>query len=61
MGSSVSRSQLRPGDLIALYSPISHIGIYVGDGFYVNAPQSGDVVKVARVPWHDVTAIRRIG
>ncbi len=54
-------SGLLPGDLIALYSPVSHIGIYVGNGLYINAPQSGDVVKVARVPWHDVTAIRRIG
>ncbi len=60
MGSSVSRSQLRPGDLIALYSPISHIGIYIGDGLYVNAPQPGDVVKVVRVPWNQVTAMSRI-
>jgi peptidoglycan DL-endopeptidase CwlO len=60
MGRSVSRSQLQPGDLIALYSPISHIGIYVGDGFYVNAPQSGDVVKVVLVPWSQVTAMSRI-
>jgi peptidoglycan DL-endopeptidase CwlO len=52
---------LLPGDLIALYWPVSHIGIYVGNGLYINAPQSGDVVKVARVPWRDVTAIRRIG
>jgi peptidoglycan DL-endopeptidase CwlO len=54
-------SGLLPGDLIGLYSPVSHIGMYVGNGLYINAPQSGDVVKVARVPWHDVTAIRRIG
>ncbi|MGH3998759.1 MAG: NlpC/P60 family protein [Pseudonocardiaceae bacterium] len=60
MGSSVNRSQLRPGDLIALYSPISHIGIYIGDGLYVNAPQPGDVVKVVRVPWNQVTAMSRI-
>ena len=61
MGRSVSRSELQPGDLIALYSPISHIGIYVGDGVYVNAPQSGDVVKVVEVPWSQVTALSRIG
>jgi peptidoglycan DL-endopeptidase CwlO len=54
-------SGLLPGDLIGLYSPVSHIGMYVGNGLYINAPQSGDVVKVARVPWHDVTAVRRIG
>ncbi len=61
MGRSVGRSDLQPGDLIALYSPISHIGIYVGDGLYVNAPQSGDVVKVVPVPWRQVTAMSRIG
>ncbi|MGH3865407.1 MAG: NlpC/P60 family protein [Pseudonocardiaceae bacterium] len=61
MGRSVTRDQLQPGDLIALYSPISHIGIYVGEGLYVNAPQSGDVVKVVLVPWRLVTAMSRIG
>lgn len=61
MGRSVSQSQLQPGDLIALYSPITHIGMYVGDGRYVNAPQSGDVVKVSPVPWNQVTAMSRIG
>jgi peptidoglycan DL-endopeptidase CwlO len=60
VGTAVA-SGLLPGDLIALYWPVSHIGIYVGSGLYINAPQSGDVVKVARVPWRDVTAIRRIG
>ncbi|MGH3700996.1 MAG: NlpC/P60 family protein [Pseudonocardiaceae bacterium] len=60
VGTAVA-SGLLPGDLIALYSPVSHIGIYVGNGLYINAPQSGDVVKVARVPWRDVAAIRRIG
>ncbi len=60
VGSPVA-SGLLPGDLIALYWPVSHIGIYVGNGLYINAPQSGDVVKVARVPWRDVTAVRRIG
>jgi cell wall-associated NlpC family hydrolase len=61
MGRSVSQSELQPGDLIALYSPISHIGIYVGSGLYVNAPQPGDVVKVVPVPWNQVTAMSRIG
>lgn len=61
MGRNISQSQLQPGDLIALYSPITHIGMYVGDGRYVNAPQSGDVVKVSLVPWRQVTAMSRIG
>lgn len=61
MGSPVSRAQLQPGDLIAEYSPVSHIGMYVGDGRYVHAPYGGEVVKVEEVPWERVTAMRRVG
>ncbi len=60
-GTAVSRSELQPGDLVALYSPVSHIGMYVGDGRYVHAPQPGDVVQVDDVPWEEVTAMRRVG
>ncbi|TQN41004.1 cell wall-associated NlpC family hydrolase [Blastococcus colisei] len=47
MGQPVSRDQLQPGDLVFFYSPVSHVGIYIGDGQMVHAPTFGDVVKVA--------------
>jgi cell wall-associated NlpC family hydrolase len=47
MGQAVSREQLQPGDLVFFYSPVSHVGIYIGNGQMVHAPTSGDVVKVA--------------
>jgi cell wall-associated NlpC family hydrolase len=46
-GTSVSRDQLQPGDLVAYYSPVSHIGMYIGGGKMVHAPTSGDVVKIS--------------
>jgi cell wall-associated NlpC family hydrolase len=49
IGRSVSRSELQPGDLVAFHSPISHIGIYIGNGQMVHAPSSGDVVKVSSI------------
>ena len=62
MGQAVSRDQLQPGDLIAFYSPVSHIGIYIGNGQMVHAPTSGDVVKVASIDvMGSITAMRRIG
>ncbi|NEW05850.1 C40 family peptidase [Paenibacillus sp. SYP-B3998] len=32
VGSYVSKDQLRPGDLVFFYSPIHHVGIYIGNG-----------------------------
>jgi len=49
MGTPVSRSELQPGDLVFFYSPVSHVGMYIGNGQMVHAPTFGDVVKVADV------------
>ncbi len=57
----VSPAAAQPGDLIFYYSPISHVGIYVGGGQLVHAPNSGTVVKVASVSWNKVTAVGRPG
>ncbi|GAA4548422.1 C40 family peptidase [Amycolatopsis samaneae] len=46
-GTRVSRDQLQPGDLVGFYSPITHIGMYIGDGKMVHAPDTGDVVKIS--------------
>ncbi|WP_460683157.1 C40 family peptidase [Modestobacter lapidis] len=61
MGRAVSRAELQPGDLIAFYSPVSHIGIYIGNGQMVHAPTSGSVVKVVSIDvMGSITAMRRI-
>jgi cell wall-associated NlpC family hydrolase len=49
VGSRVSRSQLQPGDLVFFYSPIHHVGIYVGNGMMIHAPTENDVVKYASI------------
>lgn len=46
-GRSVSYSELQPGDLVFPHS--GHVGIYVGGGMMIHAPQTGDYVKVAPV------------
>ncbi len=40
----IPMSDLQPGDLI-LYNGESHVAIYVGDGYIVDAPHSGAVVE----------------
>ena len=62
MGTPVSRSQLQPGDLVFFYSPVSHVGIYVGDGQMVHASTYGQPVKVASVDaMGGYNSARRIG
>ncbi|MBD2892604.1 hypothetical protein amrb99_15140 [Actinomadura sp. RB99] len=48
-GTHVSQSQLKPGDLVFFYSDLHHMGMYIGNGKMVHAPQTGDVVKIAPI------------
>ena len=58
-GRAVPYSQLRVGDLVAFYSPVSHVGIYVGNGQFIHSPRTGDVVKISKLSAMQLTAIRR--
>ena len=49
----------QPGDLIFSYYPISHVGMYVGNGQMVSAPRTGDVVKISAVYWSRVVGVAR--
>lgn len=48
-GTHVSRDDLRPGDLVFFYSDLHHVGIYIGAGLMVHAPQTGDVIHIATI------------
>ncbi|MCT9081662.1 C40 family peptidase [Streptomyces fulvoviolaceus] len=48
-GQRVSRSELLPGDLVFFYSGISHVGLYVGNGQMVHAPNPSAPVRVAPI------------
>ncbi|WP_232835375.1 C40 family peptidase [Actinocorallia populi] len=48
-GAHIDRSELQPGDLVFFYSDLHHVGLYIGDGQMVHAPQTGDVVKIAPI------------
>ncbi|MGW2641440.1 NlpC/P60 family protein [Streptomyces sp. NPDC001348] len=48
-GRRVSRSELAPGDLVFFYSGVSHVGIYVGNGQMIHAPNPSAPVRLAPV------------
>jgi peptidoglycan DL-endopeptidase CwlO len=60
-GVQVSLSDLMPGDLIFYYSPISHVGMYIGHGQIVHAPHPGLSVEVVSMYEMPITEARRVG
>jgi cell wall-associated NlpC family hydrolase len=62
---SVNRADLQPGDLVFYYSDLHHVGMYIGKyngvDYIVNAPHSGDVVRVKAMDDGNVAGFRRPG
>ena len=58
-GTKVSQSSLQPGDVCCFYSPVSHVGIYIGNGNCIHAPKPGDVVKTTGIKYMNFQFGRR--
>jgi cell wall-associated NlpC family hydrolase len=62
MGVHVGKNQLQPGDLVFFYPDIGHVGLYIGNGLMVDAPDFGEDVQVQPVMWNVyVGAVRIVG
>ena len=46
-GKSVAQKNLKVGDLV--FPHTGHVGLYVGNGQMIHAPQTGDVVKISAI------------
>lgn len=60
MGTPVARADLRPGDLVFFYEPVSHVGIYVGNGQMVDAGTEETGVVQRSVDMEGYNTARRI-
>jgi cell wall-associated NlpC family hydrolase len=51
MGTPVPFEEMQPADLVFFGNPsfYHHVGIYIGDGLFIEAPHTGDVVKVSQL------------
>jgi peptidoglycan DL-endopeptidase CwlO len=62
-GTPVSRDELEPGDLV-FFDGLGHVGLYIGNGNFIHAPHTGDVVKISSLDdsWYAATYVgaRRI-
>jgi len=49
LGIAVGYDELQSGDLVFFGRPIHHVGIYLGEGYYIHAPKRNDFVKVSKM------------
>jgi cell wall-associated NlpC family hydrolase len=47
LGEKISPAELQPGDVVFFGSPIHHVGMYIGGGYFLHAPRTGDYVKIS--------------
>jgi len=50
-GTVVKKSALKTGDLIFFGKPISHVGIYVGNGKFIHSPKPGSKIKILELKY----------
>lgn len=55
----ISKSELRPGDLIFYGAPAHHVAMYIGGGYLIQAPQTGEKVDKVKV-WGTPTNYGRV-
>jgi len=60
-GVHVTRADLEPGDLVFFFPDISHVGIYIGDGMMIDAPDFGQAVQVQPISLDPYVGAVRIG
>jgi probable enterotoxin B len=58
-GVEVSLKDIKPGDIL-FYNDIQHVGMYIGDGKWIDAPNSRTTIKISEVPWSKIGRARRI-
>lgn len=61
-GKKVSKSELKPGDLVFFGkgSSVNHVGMYIGNDQYIHSPQTGDVVKISKLSARKMIVARRV-
>jgi peptidoglycan DL-endopeptidase CwlO len=60
VGAPVSKSALQPGDLVFFYKPVSHVGIYIGNGKVVHASSRKSPVKISDISRMPFNSARRV-
>ena len=58
-GYGVNVNSAKPGDLL-IYSNKEHVGMYIGNGQWIESPYPGGYVRISNVPWSRIGYARRV-
>ena len=58
-GIEVSISDIKPGDLL-FDNALGHVAMYIGNGQWIESPNSGKTVRITNVRWESVQRARRV-
>ena len=58
-GYAVSKANAQPGDLLITNSQ-GHVGMYIGDGKWIESPYSGAYIRISNVNWSNIGYVRRV-
>ncbi len=58
-GIEISPREAKPGDLL-FFKGLEHVGMYVGNGQWIESPNKGKTVSISPVPWSRIGRARRV-
>ena len=58
---TISISEIKPGDLVFnKASNSTHVGMYIGNDMYIQAPHTGDVIKISKLSTSNMKYVGRV-
>ena len=61
IGTPIDVAAIQPNDVVFFGNPVHHVGLYCGGGYFIEAPHTGDFVKIAKLSdWNgQIAGVRR--
>ena len=61
IGEKIDLAAIQPNDVVFFGNPVHHVGLYCGGGYFIEAPHTGDFVKIAKLSdWSgQIAGVRR--
>ena len=60
LGEKIDLAAIQPNDVVFFGNPVHHVGMYVGGGYFIEAPYTGSYVRISKLSSrNDIAGVRR--